>query len=119
VVGDVPQVLLQLLVRAVLLEAGDERLEHRVEGPRRALELDHLAGQLVDAARDRGVAAEDLDLDLLDVLLEPGHDRRVAVDHAVEDGVEHRLGAAGEELRVVLHAMPYGAEVRASGCGEP
>ena len=42
---------------------------------------------------------------------EPGHDRGVAVDDAVEDGVQHRLGAAAEQVRVALHAAAHGGEV--------
>ena len=54
VVGHVAQVALELLVGAVLLEAGDEAVEHREQRPRRALELDHLARELVDAPRHSG-----------------------------------------------------------------
>ena len=69
-------------------------VEHGQQRPGGPLELDHLAGQLVDASRDLRVAAEDLGLDLVDVVLQAGDHRRVAVDDAVEDRVEHRLGPA-------------------------
>ena len=57
------------------------------------------------------VAAEDLDLDLVDVLLEPRDHGRVAVDDAVHDRVEHGLGAAREQLRVAFHAPADRAEI--------
>ena len=110
-VGDVPQVALQLLVGAVFLEARDEGVEHRVERVGGALELDDLARQLVDAPRDLRIASEDLHLDLVDVLLQPGHHRRVAVDDAVEDRVQDGLRPTREQLRVVLHAVSDEAEV--------
>ena len=77
-----------------------------------ALELDHLARQLVDAAAHRRVAAEDLGLDLVDVLLEPRHHRRVAVHHAVHDRVQDRLGTQAQQLRIGLHPVPHGGQVR-------
>ena len=76
--------------------------------PRRALELDHLAGQLVDAPRHRRIAVEDLRLDLVDVLLDAGDDRRIAVDDGVEDGVQNRLRTHRQQLRVVFHALAHG-----------
>src|SRR3712207_7461949 len=51
-------VLPQLGVDAVLLEAGDEGAQDPGQRLGRALELDHLARQLVGATRNAGVAAE-------------------------------------------------------------
>ena len=69
-------------------------VDHAEQRPGGALELDDLAGQLVDAPGDARVAAEHLGLDLVDVVLQPGDDRGVAVDDRVEDRVQHRLGPA-------------------------
>lgn len=87
-----------------LAKAGHQAVEHADQRAGGALELDHLAGEFVDAAGDFGVAAEDLGLDLVDVVLDSGHHRGVAVDHRVEDGVEGGLGAQGEQFRGGLHA---------------
>ena len=57
------------------------------------------------------VAAEHLGLDLVDVVLQAGHDRGVAVDDAVEDRVQDRLGTAAQQLGVVLHAVAHGGQV--------
>ena len=57
-----------------------KRVEHVEQRAGGALELDDLAGQLVDAPRHVGVAAEDLGLDLVDVVLQAGDHRRVPVD---------------------------------------
>jgi hypothetical protein len=57
-----------------------------------ALELDHLAGQLVDPPGYRGVALEQLILDLVDVVLQARDDGGVLIDDLVQDRVEHRLG---------------------------
>ena len=88
----------------VLLEPGHEAVEdaeQRAGGP---LELDHLAGQLVDAPRDLRVAAEDLGLDLVDVVLQAGDHGGVAVDDRVQDRVQHRLGPEAQQVGVALHA---------------
>ena len=76
---------------------GDERLGG-------ALELDHLAGELVDAARDGGAAVEDVVLDLVDVVLDAGDHRRVVVDDAVEDRVHDRERPAAEQVGARLEA---------------
>ena len=76
VVGDVAEVALQLVVDAVLGRSRrSEPCSIADSGRVGPLELEHLARQLVDPAGDRRVAAEDLGLDLVDVVLEPGDDR--------------------------------------------
>ena len=95
------------------VEAGGERGEHCGERSGRPLELGDLAGQLVDAPGHLGIAAEDLDLDLVDVVAEAGDDGVVAVDDAVEDRVEHRFRAAAQEVGLALQPVPNGTEV---GC---
>ncbi len=110
-VGDVAQVALQLLVGAVLVEPGHQPLEHAEQGAGGPLELDHLAGQLVDAPGDPRVAPEDLGLDLVDVVLQPGDHGGVPVHHAVQDRVQHRLGAQAQQLGVVLHAAAHRGQV--------
>lgn len=111
VVIDVAQVALQLVVGAVLREAQRELAQHGRERTGGALELDDLAGQLVDAPRHRGIPAEDLGLDLVDVVLEARDDRQVAVDDPVQDRVEDRLGPEPEQVRVALETAPDGGDV--------
>jgi len=81
--------------------------------PARALELDHLAGQLVDAPRHLRVAAEHLGLDLVDVVLESGDHRRVTVDDLVHDRVENCFGTAPQQLGIAFDPAPDGGQV---GC---
>ena len=101
VIGDVAEVALELLVdRGV--GAALERLERRQQRERRPVELDHLALEEVDALGRIGGVLEDLLLDLLDVVLDPGDDRRVVVDDLVEDRPDDGAGAALEQLRVLL-----------------
>ena len=101
---------LQLHVDLVLVEAQLQGLQHVDQRVGGALELDHLAGQLIDPAGHRGVAAEELVLDLVDVVLQPGHDRRVLVDDLIQDRVEHRLRP---EARAAPGSAPAGARTAA------
>ena len=111
VVVNVTQVALELLVDAVLVEARAQRGQHRDQRPGRALELGDLARQLVDASGHPRVAAEHLDLDLVDVVAEAGDHRVVAVDDPVEDGVQDRFGPAAQEVGLALQAVPNGREI--------
>lgn len=76
------------------------------------LEFDHLAGEFVDALRDVGLAAEDLGLDLVDVVGQARHHGGVAVHDGVEDGVEDRLGTVGEQIVVPFESPAHRREVR-------
>jgi hypothetical protein len=74
------------------------------------LELGHLPEQLVDPPGHLRVALEGLVLDLVDVVLQAGDDRRrpattvlVSVDHLVEDGVQNCFRAEAEQVRWGLH----------------
>ena len=69
VVLDVAQVPPLLLVDSRVV---DQSREDVVERRGRALELDHLPREVVDPPGDGGAAPEDLVLDLVDVVLEPG-----------------------------------------------
>ncbi len=91
----------------ILLEAAPEQLHHGRERMDGALELDDLAGQLVDPPGDRGVAAEELVLDLVDVVLQPRHDGHVVVHHLVHQGVEHSLRAVAQEVGALLQLPPH------------
>ncbi len=115
-VGDVPEVLLDVRV-----DQPHRTLAQQLHGPQQRrhgpLELQHLALELVDpagirAARCALAAArgEHLDLDLVDVVLHRVGDRDVPVDDVVGDGVQHRRGALGQQLGVVLEAVPEGAQ---------
>lgn len=111
VVGHVAQIALEFLVRAVLGEARHQAVQHADERAGGALELDHLAGEFVDAARDLGVAAEDLGLDLVDVDLDARHDRLVAVDDRVQNRVEHRLRTEPEQLGRLLQTAAHPRQI--------
>jgi len=80
-----------------------------VGGP---LELDDLPGQFVDPPGHRGVAVEQLVLDLVDVVLQTGDHRGVLVHHLVQDRVQHRLRTQRQQLRVAFQPAPDPAHVR-------
>ena len=77
----------------------------------RALELDHLAGQLVDPLRRVRVTLEDLQLDLVDVALQAVEDRPVVVHDLVQNAVQHGERPMPQQLRIVLEPPADGAEV--------
>ena len=112
VVLDVTQRALQLGVDAVLVEPGRQAVQDRPQRRRGPLELDHLARELVDAPAHGGIPAEDLGLDLVDVVAQTGHHRRVVVHDPVENRVEHGLRAQGQELGVGLHPPAHARQVR-------
>jgi hypothetical protein len=58
-----------------------------------------------------GVAAEDLGLDLVDVVGQARDHRRVPVDDGVEDRVQHRLAALGQQRGLALQPSPHPGEV--------
>ena len=91
----------------MLVGPGDQPAQDRNQRFGGALELDHLACQIVRAASDAGVAAEDFRLDLVDVVFQSAHDRLVVVDHPVQDGIEDRLGAAAQDVGLGLHAAAH------------
>ena len=72
-----------------------------------ALELDHFPRQLVDPPGHLGVAAEQLVLDLIDVVFQAGHDRNVVIHDLVQQGVQHRLGTVPQEVRALLEAAAH------------
>ena len=78
----------------------------------RALEFDDLGEQRVDAFGHRRVAAEQLVLDLVDVVLQAGDHRRIFVDHLVENRVQDRLRAHAQQFRGALQPVPDQAEIR-------
>jgi hypothetical protein len=96
VVLHVAQVPLQLGVLCAADKFAEDAWE-RLGGP---LELDDLAGELVDAPADLSVAREDLSFYLVYVVLEARNDGGVVVDQPVRDGVEDRLWAQPQELGV-------------------
>ena len=109
VVLDVAQIPPFLLV--------DPRLVHQprqdvVQRACRALELDHLSCQLVDATGDGRAAAEDLVLDLVDVVLEAGDDRLIAVDDVVDDRVRDRHRAPPQQIRARLEPPTHRPQLR-------
>ena len=61
----------------------------------------------------RGAGVEDLVLDLVDVVLDAGDDRRVVVDDAVHDRVQDRDRAAAQQVGARLQAAPDAGRGRA------
>ena len=72
-----------------------------------ALELDDFAGQFVDPPGHRGVAAEQLVLDLVDVVFQPRHHGHVVIHHLVHQCVEHSLRAVAQEVGAPLQLSPH------------
>ncbi len=108
----ITQVALKLRIDVVLDEPSGQTLQNAPQWLGGALALDDFPGQLVDAPADGGVPAEDLSLDLVDVVAQAGYDGRVVVDHPVQNRVEHCLRPQGKQIRSRLHAAPYAGEVR-------
>ena len=79
------------------------------EGRHRALDLEQVALEIVDALHGRAVEGlvEDLVLQALELGLQRVHHREVVVDHEVHDGVEDGAGALGEEAGGALAAGPH------------
>jgi hypothetical protein len=76
----------------------------------RAVELDRLPLEEVDALRLVGLALEDTDLGFLDVAGQPLDHGLVVVDDLVEHGPDDGYGARIQELRTSLEALPSGAQ---------
>ena len=106
---------LQLEVDLVLLEAALELAEHLDEGMRGALETHRLGRQFVDAPRHGRIAAEELILDLVDVVLEPRDHRLVVVDDLIEYRIEHGLRPQRQQRWVLFKPLAYAAEIRGFG----
>ena len=114
VILDVAEVALQLDVHPVLLEAAGQVVHHgdqRLDGP---LEVHHLTHQQVDALRDVGVAVEELLLDLVDVVLQPGHHGGVVVHDLVHDAYRTASGP-GTAAPGCSPAAPHAGEVGTLG----
>ena len=111
----VAQVAAFLLVDLRCLHQTLKDRDQRLGG---ALDLDDLAGELVDAPRDRGAPVEDVVLDLVDVVLDTGDDRRVVVDDAVEDGVDDRERAAAEQIGPRLQLLADAVQVGRLGVAD-
>ena len=110
-----PPAQLDVGVLAVLAEPPAQLREDVAQRLDGAVEGDDLAGELVDPLRHRRVAAEDLLLDLVDVVLQALEHGQVVVDDPVQHAPEHRVRAVGEQLRVVLEALADHREVRLVG----
>jgi len=108
----VTQVALQLHVHRVLLETTFQRRECVQQRFGRTLELDHFQGQFVDTSRHHRVTLEELALDLVDVVLQPSHDRRIPVDDLIKDRVRDRFWPTVQQRRAVLQPPPNESEVR-------
>ncbi len=76
-----------------------------------AVEVAHLAAQVVDPLHGRDRAREHELLDLLDVALELDDDGRVVVDDLVEDRPQRRRRALAQERRARLQAEPRPVQV--------
>ncbi len=82
-----------------------ERVEGRKEWMDGAVEVRDLLLELVDPLRQVLAAGEDRALGVLDVALEPVHDRLVVVDDRVEDGPDRGGRPCPREVRVLLQML--------------
>ncbi len=101
VVPDVAQVRLQFGRRRAF--AGDDHPDQRVNG---TVEVGGLPAERIDPLGRRDAAGEDGGLNLVDVVLQPGHHRRVPVDHLIQDRPERRYAAEGQQLGPLLKPLP-------------
>ena len=84
-----------------------EAIQRLHQGGNRAVELEDLALELVDALGGiRPAFRENLGLDAPDVLLQRSDHGAVVVHHPVEDRVERRLRAVAKEIRPLLELHP-------------
>src|SRR6266540_6778151 len=84
-----------------------ERLQGGEQGKHRAVKLDHISLQEVDALTRIALVGEDVRLHLLDVVVDPGADRLIIVHDLIEDRPGPGRRARVEELRVLaLEALP-------------
>src|SRR4029453_1062550 len=90
----------------------DQARKDVVQRARRALELDHFSYQLIDATGNGGAATEYLVLDLVDVVLEAGDDRLIAVDDVVDDRVSDRHRPPPQHVRARLAPPTYPPQLR-------
>lgn len=95
---NVPEPVLQFQVQAVLLRSAQQRLQHPPQGMGRTLELDDFTEELVDPAGNVRVCPEQLVLDLIDIIFQPGNHGLILVHDFIQNGVQHRLRAQGQQL---------------------
>jgi hypothetical protein len=76
------------------------------------LEVDDLSGQFIDASSDRMIAVEQLVLDLIDIVLESGHDGCVAINYFIEDGLQDSFRAQLQQLRLGFQSVTNAGKVR-------
>ena len=105
VVEHIAEVALDLEIGMVLLPAAEQRLQHPDHRVDRPLERGDLSQQGIDALRHIRIPAEQLVLDLVDVVFEPGDDGHILVDDLVHDRVEHSFRSAREERRIGFHPL--------------
>src|SRR5690554_305066 len=77
-----------------------------------SLEIDHLARKLIDAPGDIRIPAEEIVLDLIDVVLKTRNDGAVLIDDLVQDRVEHCLWPHRQQAGVSLQACSHASQVR-------
>ena len=116
VVADVAEVTLQLDVDVVLVESALSASMMSSSGLVARWNSITSRDEVVDAPRDGGVPVEELVLDLVDVVLQPGHDRRVLIDDLVHDRVEDGFGAEPQQLRLVPAGGGRGRDRGLSAC---
>ena len=107
VVTDVPQVGQQVTVTSGPFDGAEDRQQ----GVDRPVEVGDLTPKEVDALGGRHLAGEDGALDLLDVPLQLGDDRGVALDHLVEDGPQRGGRPEPQQLRMLLEPLPRGVQL--------
>jgi hypothetical protein len=107
VVFHITKVVTEVAFDIVLFKTTLELVQHVRQGVDGPLELDHLAGEFVDAAGHGGVAAEELVFNLIDVVFKPGHHRPVVIHHPVQQGIEDGLGPVPQKVRPAFEPLPH------------
>ena len=110
VVVDVAEVVLQH-PRHARVDAALDRRQRGQQRVDRAVKLNRLALQQVDALGLVALALEYAHLGILDVLGQPLDDRRVVVDHGVEHGPDDRDRSGHDEIRPLLEACARGPQL--------
>ena len=97
--------------RDLRIDPALQALERSQQGMDRTGEVGRLTTQPVDPLGRRGRATEHDLLDLVDVLLEAGDDRRVVVDDLVEDRPQHGACTQPQQVGPALQMQPGGVQV--------
>ena len=103
----IAEVVAQIEVNAVLVAASLQCCDDADQGLNRPLKPDDFAREVIDAARQHFVFcfAEELIVNLVDIVFESSDDGLVLVDDLVKHRIENRLRALREQSRVSLETI--------------